>query len=76
MYEIGGKVLENFYRNGFDVRYLILNLWIILLLPSAGWASSEVAVLEAAVKAAPKDGDAWVVLGNVYLNAGGDREGR
>ena len=70
MYEIGGKVLENFYRNGFDVKYLILNLWIILLLVSAGRATSEVAVLEAAVKAAPKDGDAWVVLGDVYLNAG------
>ncbi|MCE2436138.1 MAG: tetratricopeptide repeat protein [Candidatus Latescibacteria bacterium] len=56
------------------MRYLILNLWIILFLSSAGWTTSEVAdslsVLEAAVKAAPKDGDAWVVLGNLYLNAG------
>lgn len=56
------------------MRYLILNLWIVLLLSSAGWATSEVAdslsVLEAAVKAAPKDGDMWVRLGDVYLNAG------
>lgn len=56
------------------MRCLILNLWIILLLSSAGGATSEVAdslsVLEEAVKAAPKDGDAWVRLGNVYLNAG------
>ncbi|MYF73384.1 MAG: tetratricopeptide repeat protein, partial [Gemmatimonadetes bacterium] len=56
------------------MRYLILNLWIILFLPSAGWATSDVvdslSVLEEAVKVAPKDGDAWVVLGNLYLNAG------
>ncbi len=56
------------------MKYLILNLWIILLLVSAGRATSEVAdslsVLEEAVKVAPKDGDMWVVLGNVYLNAG------
>ncbi len=61
-------------KNGFDVRYLILNLWIILFLAFAGRATSEVvdslSVLEEAVKAAPKDGDAWVVLGNLYLNAG------
>lgn len=61
-------------KNGFDVRYLILNLWIILLLILPGRATSEVvdslSVLEEAVKAAPKDGDAWVVLGNLYLNAG------
>ncbi len=61
-------------KNGFDVRYLILNLWMILLLLFAGRATSEVAdslsVLEEVVKAAPKDGDAWVVLGNLYLNAG------
>ena len=56
------------------MRYLILNLWIILFLLLPGRATSEVAdslsVLEAAVKAAPKDGDAWIVLGDVYLNAG------
>ncbi|MCE2432932.1 MAG: GWxTD domain-containing protein [Candidatus Latescibacteria bacterium] len=56
------------------MRYLILNLWIILLLSLPGRAISEVAdslsVLEEAVKAAPKDGDAWVVLGNLYLDAG------
>ncbi len=61
-------------KNGFDVRYLILNLWIILLLILPGRATSEVvdslSVLEEAVKAAPKDGDAWVVLGNLYLNGG------
>ena len=61
-------------KNGFDVRYLILNLWIILLLILPGRATSEVvdslSVLEEVVKAAPKDGDAWVVLGNLYLNAG------
>lgn len=61
-------------RNGFDMRYLILNLWIILLLILPGRATSEVvdslSVLEEVVKAAPKDGDAWVVLGNLYLNAG------
>ena len=74
MYESGKKVLENFYRNGVDVRYLILNLWIILFLALPGRATSEVAdslsVLEEAVKTAPKDGDAWVRLGNLYLNAG------
>lgn len=56
------------------MKYLILNLWIILLLILPGQATSEVAdslsVLEEAVKVAPKDGDAWVRLGNVYLNAG------
>ncbi len=56
------------------MKYLIRNVWIILLLASAGWATSEVvdslSVLEEAVEAAPKDGDAWVRLGNVYLNAG------
>ncbi len=56
------------------MRYLILNLWIILLLILPGRTTSEVvdslSVLEEAVKAAPKDGDAWVVLGNLYLNAG------
>ncbi len=56
------------------MRYLILNLWIILFLAFAGRATSEVvdslSVLEEVVKAAPKDGDAWVVLGNLYLNAG------
>ena len=56
------------------MRYLILNLWIILLLILPGRATSEVAdslsVLEEAVKAAPKDGDAWVALGNLYLNVG------
>lgn len=61
-------------KNGFDVRYLILNLWIILLLILPGRATSEVvdslSVLEEVVKVAPKDGDAWVVLGNLYLNAG------
>ena len=61
-------------RNGFDMRYLILNLWIILLLILPGRATSEVvdslSVLEEVVKVAPKDGDAWVVLGNLYLNAG------
>ena len=61
-------------KNGFDVRYLILNLWIVLLLILPGRATSEVvdslSVLEEAVKTAPKDGDAWVVLGNLYLNAG------
>ncbi len=61
-------------KKGCDVRYLILNLWIILLLILPGRATSEVvdslSVLEEAVKAAPKDGDAWVVLGNLYLNAG------
>ena len=56
------------------MKYLILNLWVILFLLFAGQATSEVvdslSVLEEAVKAAPKDGDAWVVLGNLYLNAG------
>lgn len=56
------------------MRYLILNLWIILLLILPGRATSEVvdslSVLEEVVKVAPKDGDAWVVLGNLYLNAG------
>ena len=75
MYERGEKVLgELKIRNGFDMKYLILNLWIVLFLPSAGWTTSEVtdslAVLEEAVKAAPKDGDAWIRLGNLYLNAG------
>ena len=56
------------------MRYLILNLWIVLFLVLPGRATSEVAdslaVLEEAVKAAPKDGDAWVRLGNLYLDAG------
>ena len=56
------------------MKHTTLNLWIILLLPSTGWTTSEVvdslSVLEATVKAAPKDGGAWVRLGNLYLNAG------
>lgn len=56
------------------MKYLIPIIWTILLVVPTGWAASEpidsLSVLEAAVEARPKDGDAWVMLGNVYLDVG------
>ena len=51
---------------------------MILFLASTVWAASEMSdslsVLEAVVKAAPKDGDGWVRLGNAYLDAGENKK--
>ena len=70
-YETEEYCIEYFENSRYILNINIV-LWLIMLLASPGWAATEssdsLADLEAAVEVAPKDGDSWVRLGDMYLD--------